>query len=255
MFKGHASAVPPGALVWVACAVLAMTCSATTPEAQGAASGSAASQPSAAKHVAGSLAGGAHAGGQMGAAGSGTVAIPGAAGTAAAGQTGAAGSGAAGRAGGTGNGASTDTARPAANSGNDGGAGGNISEWRQASLTNFTSYPDPASDECVKYNGCTWAGQFAGIDGKQTLEWVTAHNIAAVHAKDFNMYGLKTLRLRKGGKEIDVTVYDECADSDCSGCCTQNAKPSGFLIDIEKYTAERFGVSDGQVEWACLDCK
>jgi hypothetical protein len=132
--------------------------------------------------------------------------------------------------------------------------GGTISMWRQASLTNFTSYPDPGSDECVKYNGCMWAGQFAAVDGKQTKEWVEAHDIAAVHSKDFEMYKLKTLRLRKGTKELDVTVYDECADSDCSGCCTENAKPSGFLIDLESYTAARFGVSDGQVEWACVDC-
>jgi hypothetical protein len=130
-----------------------------------------------------------------------------------------------------------------------------ISEWRAASLTNFTSYPDPGSDECVKYNGCMWAGQFAAVDGKQTEDWVKAHNIVAVHSKDFDLYKLKTLRLRKDGKEIDVTVYDECADSDCSGCCTQNAKPSGFLIDIESYTAARFGAEDGQVEWASLDCK
>ncbi|WP_437547167.1 hypothetical protein WME97_44490 [Sorangium sp. So ce367] len=46
-----------------------------------------------------------------------------------------------------------------------------------------------------------------------------------------------------------------CSDSDCSGCCTRNAQPSGYLIDIEKYTAQRFGVSaSGQVEWRCLDC-
>jgi hypothetical protein len=100
-----------------------------------------------------------------------------------------------------------------------------------------------------------WAGQFAGVNGVQTVEWVMAHNIAAVHMKDFATYKLKTLRLRKDGKEIDVTVYDECNDADCSGCCTENAKPSGFLIDIESYTAQRFGVSDGQVDWACLDCK
>jgi hypothetical protein len=134
-----------------------------------------------------------------------------------------------------------------------GGSDANLS-WKQASLTNFTSYPDPGSDECVKYNGCMWAGQFAAVDGKQTEAWVKAHNIVAVHSKDFATYELKTLRLRKDGHEIDVRVYDECADSDCSGCCTENAKPSGFLIDVEKYTAQRFGVGDGQVDWACLDC-
>ncbi|WP_437580017.1 RICIN domain-containing protein [Sorangium sp. So ce887] len=134
----------------------------------------------------------------------------------------------------------------------DGGAGGT---WRTATLTWFESYPDPGSEECIEYNGCTWAGQFAALDGQQPESWVRANNIAAVHSKDFAAYRLKTLRLRKNGREIDVKVYDMCADSDCSGCCTQNARPSGNLIDLEKHTAERFGVpAEGQVEWRCLDC-
>lgn len=128
------------------------------------------------------------------------------------------------------------------------------STWRKANLTTFTSYPDPGSEECIAYSGCTWAGQFAALDGKQPESWVKANNIAAVHSKDFGTYELKTLRLRQGTKEIDVKVYDMCADSDCSGCCTANAKSTGFLIDIEKYTAERFGTSSGTVEWTCLDC-
>jgi hypothetical protein len=179
-------------------------------------------------------------GGRPSASGSG-----GSAGTAAASGSGGS-AGAAGKAAASGSGGSAGTAAA-------GGSGASLS-WKQASLTNFTSYPDPGSDECIKYNGCMWAGQFAAVDGKQTEAWVMAHNIVAVHSKDFATYKLKTLRLRKDGHEIDVTVYDECADSDCSGCCTENAKPSGFLIDVEKYTAERFGVGDGQVEWACLDC-
>lgn len=135
-------------------------------------------------------------------------------------------------------------------------AGGNPPEsaFRRANLTNFESYPDPNSEECVKYNGCTWAGQFAGVDGVQPESWVMAHNIAAVHSKDFQKYKLKTLRLRQGTRQIDVTVYDMCADSDCDGCCTANSSETGFLIDIEKYTMQRFGSGDGVVEFACLDC-
>lgn len=125
--------------------------------------------------------------------------------------------------------------------------------WHQASKTNFTSYPDPGSAECIEYNGCAYEGQFAALDGTQSLAWVKSHNIVAVHSKDFNKYKLHNLRLRKGTKTIDVVVYDECADSDCSGCCTQNAKPSGYLIDVESYTDQRWGVPDGQIEWACLD--
>lgn len=129
--------------------------------------------------------------------------------------------------------------------------------WRRANLTNFTSYPDPGSDECVNYNGCLWAGYFAFVDGKQPESWVMANNIAAVHSKDAGAYKLKTLRLRQGTRTIDVKVYDMCSDTDCGGCCTQNANAGGigFLIDIEKYTMNRFGSGSGVVEWMCLDCQ
>lgn len=140
------------------------------------------------------------------------------------------------------------------NGGATSGGGPAESAFRLANLTNFESYPDPNSEECVEYNGCMWAGQFAGVDGVQPESWVMAHNIVAVHSKDFEKYKLKTLRLRQGTRQIDVTVYDMCADSDCDGCCTANSAETGFLIDIEKYTMQRFGSGDGVVEFACLDC-
>jgi hypothetical protein len=154
-----------------------------------------------------------------------------------------------------GTGGTTSTASGGSSSaGASSGGGPAQSAFRRANLTNFESYPDPNSEECIKYNGCMWAGQFAGVDGVQPESWVMAHNIVAVHSKDFAKYKLKTLRLRQGTKEIDVTVYDECADSDCDGCCTANSAETGFLIDIEKYTMQRFGSGDGVVEFACLDC-
>ena len=128
--------------------------------------------------------------------------------------------------------------------------------WHQANLTWYTSWPEPGSDECIEYNGCTWAGYFAGVEGQMTEEWVKEHNIIAVHEKDWKKYKLKTFRLRMNGSTIDAVVYDMCSDSDCDGCCTENAGEIGFLIDIEKYTRERFdGNGDGVVEWTCLDCE
>lgn len=128
--------------------------------------------------------------------------------------------------------------------------------WHQANLTWYTSWPEPGSEECIEYNGCTWAGYFAGVEGQMTEEWVKEHNIIAVHEKDWEKYKLKTFRLRMNGSTIDAVVYDMCSDSDCDGCCTENAGEIGFLIDIEKYTRERFdGNGDGVVEWTCLDCK
>jgi hypothetical protein len=129
-------------------------------------------------------------------------------------------------------------------------------EFRSANLTNFESYPEPGSEECNDFSGCQWAGRFAFVDGQQSEDWVRSHNIVAVHSDDADAYALKTLRLRADGNEIDVVVYDMCSDDDCEGCCTRNASRGGigFLIDIEKYTMQRFGLGDGVVEWACLDC-
>lgn len=127
--------------------------------------------------------------------------------------------------------------------------------WRKANLTNFESYPDPGSEECIRFNGCQWAGYFAFVDEKQSESWVKANNIVAVHSKDAGKYKLKTLRIRQGSNQLDVKVYDMCSDSDCDGCCTENCRETGFLIDIEKYTMQRFGSGDGIVEWTCLDCK
>ena len=131
--------------------------------------------------------------------------------------------------------------------------------WNKANLTWYISWPDPGSEECVVYNGCEWAGYFAGLPDQQTEEWVSEHNIISIHEKDWDKYKLKTFRLRQNGRTIDATVYDKCADSDCEGCCTQNAGELGFLIDIESYTCERLSGSkdgcDGVVEWTCLDCE
>jgi hypothetical protein len=121
--------------------------------------------------------------------------------------------------------------------------------WRNANLTNFESYPDPGSEECIEYNGCQWQGQFAGVIGVKSESWVQSHNIIAVHEKDWRSLSGKTLQLKQGTKLIKGTVYDYCADSDCSGCCTQNLGGDGYLIDIEKYTMQRFGSGSGTVQF------
>lgn len=123
------------------------------------------------------------------------------------------------------------------------------SAWYRANLTNYESYPAPGSDECVIYNGCLWSGYFYGISGKQPESWVMANNIAAVHLKDWSWLGLKTINLRQGNKRITAKVYDGCADSDCNGCCTANLAGDGYLIDLEKYTMQRFGSGSGIVEF------
>ncbi len=122
-------------------------------------------------------------------------------------------------------------------------------DWQSARLTNYESYPDPGSVECVKYNGCKWAGQFYGVQGKKSEKWVARNNIAAVHQKHWRKYGGKSLRLRQGNREIIVKVLDLCSDSDCAGCCTKNLGGDGYLIDIEKHTMQRFGTGSGEVKF------
>jgi hypothetical protein len=134
----------------------------------------------------------------------------------------------------------------------------NPDDWELADMTWFESYPT-SWEEAVLYNGAQWEGMFAGVNGKQTEEWVKARNIAAVHSQFFQEYRGKTfqVRNRETGKVLEVEVLDMCADSDCDGCCTRNMENSGFLIDLEKYTAQRFfdgPATNAVIEWRCIDC-
>jgi hypothetical protein len=80
-----------------------------------------------------------------------------------------------------------------------------------------------------------------------------SHNIASVYP-DFNSLQLHDLCLKdpSTGQTIVVTVYDMCANSDCSGCCAQNQAGADELIDLESYTYARFNNSDTRIQWADL---
>jgi hypothetical protein len=110
--------------------------------------------------------------------------------------------------------------------------------WKTGAKTEFTSYPDPGSEECIKYSGCLYMGMFAACNNTATKDWVAAHNIVAAFP-DFNTLKLHDLCLKSGTKTIVVTVIDTCGDSDCSGCCTANKGTADELIDVESYTAAR----------------
>lgn len=147
-------------------------------------------------------------------------------------------------------GKTTDAAEDAASSGSTTECDAPALVWKSGNKTNYESYPDPGSDECVRFNGCAYKGQFQSCNNTMPESWVKAHNIAAV----FPLAGLAMHRLcvRAGGKTIIVTAIDTCGDSDCSGCCTENRGSADALIDLEKYTNQRFGVQDGKVQWADL---
>lgn len=219
-------------------------CSSATPKGQttdGAGSGSGGSASG--SSASGSGAGGA--GSQGGAPLAGTSAVAGSSGSAAGGSSGAAGS-------------ATGGAPP--NSGGSSSLGGGPPTaacdtpgltWKTARKTWYESYPDPGSEECVKYNGCMWAGQFAACQGKKPESWVKERNIVAAFP-GFESLALHDLCLKSGDKTIVVTVLDTCGDDDCDGCCTTNQGSADALIDLEKYTNERWGVQDGQITWADL---
>jgi hypothetical protein len=123
--------------------------------------------------------------------------------------------------------------------------------WKTGSKTNFTSYPDPGSEECIKYSGCMYEGQFAGCNKTEPLSWVMSHNIVAAFP-DFTSLKLHDLCLKSGTKTILVTVLDTCGDNDCNGCCTKNKGTADELIDVESFTNARWGVPDGRIQWADL---
>jgi hypothetical protein len=134
-------------------------------------------------------------------------------------------------------------------------ASASLTAARKANLANFESYRD--SDSACGEQRCPPPGEFAFVEGTQPESWVRSHNIVAVHARDAQAFRLKTLRLRKGSRQIDAVVYDRCFDGDCNGCCTRNANRGGlkFLVEVEKYTMRRLGSGSGTVEFTCLDCE
>lgn len=125
--------------------------------------------------------------------------------------------------------------------------------WHTGNKTNYTSYPEPGSAECIEFSGCKYRGMFAACEGTKSEDWVSKHNIVAIFP-DLRSHELHDLCLRKvdGSHAIIVTVYDTCSDSDCDGCCTQNRGNADALIDVEHYTDERWGVDDGSIMWADL---
>ncbi len=123
--------------------------------------------------------------------------------------------------------------------------------WKTAAKTNFTSYPEPGSAECIQYSGCMYEGEFAACSKTEPLSWVKTHNIVSVFP-DLKTLKLHDLCLKSGSKTIVVTAIDECADTDCSGCCTQNKGSKDELIDVESFTDAKWGVPDGAIQWADL---
>jgi hypothetical protein len=137
--------------------------------------------------------------------------------------------------------------------------------WNQASWTTYTSYApccedspnyDPSADttECELYSACDYTGQFAYIEQK-SFEWVQNNNIVAFFSTqgDNSDFGNKMIRIAASGTTVEALVADTCGDDDCNMCCSTNAEPSGYLVDMEYWTVvNNFGdisAAQGQTCW------
>jgi hypothetical protein len=139
------------------------------------------------------------------------------------------------------------------------------SGWNQASWTTYTSYApccqgspnyDPFADrtECDLYSACDYLGQFA-YSGEKSFNWVQNNNIMAFFSSygDNTSFGNNMIRVSSAGKTVVALVADTCGDSDCNGCCSNNADPTGYLVDMEYWTVvNNFGdisAAQGQICW------
>jgi hypothetical protein len=126
-------------------------------------------------------------------------------------------------------------------------------DWKSGRKTYYNSYPDPDSEECLEYNGCYWEGLFAGCSGKRPEAWVAETDIVAVYPMfEALVHHELCIRDPQSGRVLVVNVIDTCNDADCNGCCTQNQANFDALIDLEFYTNERWGLPDGELQWADL---
>ncbi len=127
-------------------------------------------------------------------------------------------------------------------------------------MTVYQSYPPQGSTECITYSGCMYEGQFAYCGPTETQSWVAQNNLVSfftIADKGAGAMANHKICLKSGSKSIVGDVVDTCGDSDCNGCCTQNAKGADALCDIELSTDGRFlnvGLNGGQndIMWANL---
>lgn len=104
------------------------------------------------------------------------------------------------------------------------------------------------------YSACDYTGSFA-YAGQRDYDWVSQTDLIAFFSTngDNASYGNKKIKIKANTKTVTAWIVDTCGDGDCDNCCTKNAQPSGYLVDMESHTVERhFGSLDeafGEVCW------
>uniref|UniRef100_A0A7S1B7J5 Cellulase n=1 Tax=Corethron hystrix TaxID=216773 RepID=A0A7S1B7J5_9STRA len=137
--------------------------------------------------------------------------------------------------------------------------------WNSASWTWYHSYapccpdspnydPEYPTTECDLYSACKYTGSFA-YAGKRDYDWVGQNDIIAFFSTngDNASYENKKIKIKAKSQTVTAWVLDTCGDNDCNGCCTKNSQPSGYLVDMESHTVERYfgGLNEvsGEVCW------
>lgn len=137
--------------------------------------------------------------------------------------------------------------------------------WSKAVGTLYDLWPKPKTKECVAYSGCRWAGLTKALSagpldakgpckpgakvmdggaGVKYCRWpdekIKQWSLASTWDKHPELSGkvLEVAMEGGSGKTVRVNMKDVCADSDCTGCCSQNTGNGKYkLIDIEKHPA------------------
>jgi len=161
---------------------------------------------------------------------------------------------------------STTSSTPATGSS---GSSGCPSGWLAANGTIYSSWPMAGSQECVKYEGCRWAGQFSAIEAESggkcatgaekmsggmntpkecrfTPATVKNMRVASTTLRDFARLKGKKLEVFIEGRpqvKTSVVIRDNCNDKDCKddncggkykGCCSKHSDNGKYLLlDLE----------------------
>jgi hypothetical protein len=80
-----------------------------------------------------------------------------------------------------------------------------------------------------------------------TSAFLGAVPVVAIHQNNWSVDKYHYIQVQQSnGIVVTVQSWDLCADTDCGGCCTTNAKAFGgnYLVDVERRTLERlFGIT------------
>ena len=107
--------------------------------------------------------------------------------------------------------------------------------------------PNYPTTECDLYSACDYPGLFAALNGKQSLQYVQNHSLIAFFNRSdasnshyHERHANKNITLVKDDQIFHAVIVDACGDTDCAGCCSANSADTGYLVDLEYYTALRF---------------